>query len=130
MRTKYNSEKIKLPTGEVFDSKKEYGRWGELKLLERAGKISQLQRQVRYELIPAQYESFPRYGKNGKRIKDGRRCAEKEVIYIADFVYTENGKTVVEDCKGYRDPKSTAYAKYAIKRKLMRWRYGLVIRET
>ena len=85
--------------GAVHDSRKEANRWCELTLLERAGKISNLQRQVPFELIPAQYESFERYGKNGKRLKDGKRCIEKSVVYIADFVYNEGGKKVVEDVK-------------------------------
>ena len=49
--SKYNSKKIKVG-GMVFDSQKEYRRWCELKLLERAGKISKLKRQVTFELVP------------------------------------------------------------------------------
>ena len=49
--SKYGNKKIEY-NGEVFDSKKEYKRWCELKLLERAGKISDLKRQVKYVLIP------------------------------------------------------------------------------
>lgn len=40
-----------------------------------------------------------------------------------------DGKTVVEDVKGYRDPSSAAYAKFVIKRKLMLERYGIQIQE-
>lgn len=46
-----------------------------------------------------------------------------------DFVYTQDGETVVEDVKGYRDPASAGYAKYVIKRKLMLYRYGIRVRE-
>lgn len=66
--------------GIEFDSKKEAQRYYELKLLQRAGVISELELQKEYELIPAQYEYFPRYGKTGKRLKDGKRCIEKSCV--------------------------------------------------
>lgn len=113
--------------GAIHDSRKEANRWCELTLLERAGKISNLQRQVPFELIPAQYESFERYGKNGKRLKDGKRCIEKSVVYIADFVYNEDGKKVVEDSKSAATKKKESYI---IKRKLLLWVYGIKLRET
>lgn len=113
--------------GAIHDSRKEANRWCELTLLERAGKISNLQRQVPFELIPAQYESFERYGKNGKRLKDGKRCIEKSVVYIADFVYNEDGKKVVEDSKSVATKKKESYI---IKRKLLLWVYGIKLRET
>ena len=90
-------------------SQKERKRAWELKMLERAGKISLLEEQVKYELIPKQ---------------PGERAA----YYIADFRYWENGKMIVEDVKGYR--KGTAYELFVIKRKLMLYRYGIHIRET
>lgn len=113
--------------GAIHDSRKEANRWCELTLLERAGKISNLQRQVPFELIPAQYESFERYGKNGKRLKDGQRCIEKSVVYIADFVYNEDGKKVVEDVKSAATKKKESYI---IKRKLLLWLTGIKLRET
>lgn len=116
--------------GIEFDSAKEARRYCELKLMERAGQIEDLQLQKEFELIPAQYETFERYGKKGQRLKDGKRCVEKSCVYKADFVYMQNGKQVVEDTKGYRDPASAAYAKFVIKRKLMLWRYGIRIIET
>lgn len=116
--------------GIEFDSKKEAKRYCELKLLQRAGQISDLELQKEFELIPAQYETFERYGKTGKRLKDGKRCIEKSCVYKADFVYMQDGQQVVEDTKGYRDPASAAYAKFVIKRKLMLWRYGIRIKET
>ena len=85
--------------GITFDSSKEARRYWELKMMERAGRISDLQRQVTYILIPTH------------------------------FVYTRDGKTIVEDVKGYRDPASAAYAKFVIKRKLMLERYGIQIQE-
>ncbi len=115
--------------GIEFDSIKEARRYGELKLLQRAGQIEQLELQKEFELIPAQYETFPRYGKTGKRLQDGNRCTEKSCVYKADFTYIQNGQQIVEDVKGYRDPASAAYAKFVIKRKLMLWRYGIRITE-
>lgn len=116
--------------GIEFDSAKEARRYCELKLLQRAGQIEGLELQKEYELIPAQYETFERYGKKGQRLKDGKRCIEKSCVYKADFVYKQNGQLVVEDTKGYRDPASAAYAKFVIKRKLMLYRYGIRIIET
>jgi len=51
--SKYNSRKIERD-GMVFDSVKEYRRYTELSLLEKAGEISDLQRQVKFRLIPPQ----------------------------------------------------------------------------
>jgi hypothetical protein len=124
-KNKYGAKKITdQATGYVFDSKKEYRRWQELKFMEKAGQILNLQRQVKYVLIPAQHERYERYSnKTGKQLKDGVRCLEKEVSYIADFVYEQAGKTVVEDTKGFRT------ADYIIKRKLMLQVHGIKIRE-
>lgn len=116
---KYNN-RIIWYQGIKFDSQKERDRYIELEFLQRAGKIRDLQLQVKYELIPAQYE-------NGK-------CVERACVYYADFDYYErrgdNSFThIVEDVKGYRDPKSAAYAKFVIKRKLMRQIYNIAVRE-
>lgn len=100
---KYNNQKVHI-LNEVFDSKKEMRRYGELIILEKAGLISNLRRQIKFELIPKQE-------------------SERSCVYIADFVYEENGKTVVEDAKGMKTKD------YIIKRKLMLWRYGIKIRE-
>ena len=125
---KYYAEKVTID-GETFDSRKEARRWQELQLLLRAGKIYDLRRQVKFELIPAQFESYPRYGKKGQRLKDGQTCVEQACNYYADFVYLEDGHVVVEDVKGYRDPRSAAYAKFVIKRKLMLESFGVRVRE-
>lgn len=109
--------------GIEFDSKKEARRYGELSLLQRGGVISELELQKEFELVPAQSETFPRYGKNGQRLKDGTRCIEKPVKYKADFVYKENGVLVVEDTKGVKTKD------YIIKRKLMLYIHGIKIKE-
>lgn len=125
---KYGNEKIEVD-GIQFDSKKEARRYLELTLMQQAGEIEALELQKEFELIPAQYEYFERYGKTGKRLKDGKRCIEQGCTYKADFVYLQNGQQVVEDVKGFRDPRSAGYAKFVIKRKLMLWRYGIRIIE-
>ena len=116
---KYRAKKVEID-GEKFDSQKEARRWTQLKLLERAGEISDLRRQVKFVLIPAQREP-DRVGKRGGRIKG--KLLEREVAYIADFVYIENGEMIVEDTKGFRTKE------YVIKRKLLLWVHGLRIKE-
>ena len=108
------------------DSRKEARRLAELRLLERVGQIKDLRTQVAYELIPAQYRTYERYSKTGKRLKDGVKLIERKCEYVADFVYTiaETGENVVEDTKGVRT------ADYKIKRKLMLAVHGIVIKET
>ncbi len=126
---KYHNIKTKTFDGIEFDSRKEARRWNELKLLERAGEITNLQRQVKYTLIPSQYETIERYSKDGKRLKDGTKLIERECSYIADFVYVDNrtGETVVEDVKGYQ--QGTAYSLFKIKRKLMLYLRKIRIKE-
>lgn len=119
---KYHNRKVKID-GITFDSVHEGNRYKELKLLEKAGKINGLKLQVKFILIPAQYKTIERYGKKGQRLKDGRKCIEKECAYIADFVYYQHGVMVVEDAKGVKTKD------YIIKRKLMLERYGIQIKE-
>lgn len=109
--SKYFNRKLKAPDGQVFDSVKEFHRWGCLRLLERAGKIGSLQRQVKFVLIPAQKDE------HGKVI-------ERELSYVADFTYYEDGKYVVEDCKGYQTDV------FKLKKKLMLWVHGIRIKIT
>jgi hypothetical protein len=52
MRSKYHNKKLTAPDGQKFDSVAEYHRWGCLRLMERAGAIKDLKRQVKFELIP------------------------------------------------------------------------------
>lgn len=122
---KYHNQK-KIYDGQAFDSKKEAKRYQQLKLMEKAGVITNLQRQTKYELIPAQYI-------------DGK-CVERSVTYIADFEYDElvplrqrsvmveadakMKRHVVEDCKGYRTDV------YKLKKKLMLWLHHIQILET
>lgn len=109
-RSKYKNKKVSY-NGETYDSVKEYRRHDELKLLQRAGKISGLERQVKFELIPSQ--------------KLGGKVVERACSYIADFVYLKDGETIVEDVKS----KATKTPEYIIKRKLMLFLKGIRIKE-
>lgn len=132
-RTKLGNKKCVLD-GIEFDSRREAGRYRELKMLERAGKITDLCLQVRYELIPAAFEEVPtgevyKRGEHKGEPKCKRVCVEHGVDYIADFVYVEDGNTVVEDAKGYRDPESATYKVFVLKRKLMLYLHGIRVKE-
>lgn len=107
--SKYRSKKTEYD-GRTFDSRKEAQRYAELKMLQKAGEISGLECQKPYELIPTQRDA------TGKLL-------ERKTTYIADFVYTRDGKTVVEDVKGFRTPE------YKLKRKMMLYKYGIQIQE-
>ena len=106
---KYGNRKT-VVDGITFDSKREATRYAELKLLQRAGEIFDLQRQVPFTLIP-------------KQTRDGK-VIERPCVYKADFVYKEkDGTEVVEDVKG------VCTKEYRIKKKLMLWQFGIVVRE-
>ena len=88
-----------------YDSKKEAKRGAELKLLLRAGEISDLREQVRFEVIP-------------------KNPPERAAHYIADFVYIDkDGLQTVEDVKGFKT------ADYILKRKLMLHVHGIAVIE-
>ena len=98
--SKYHAKKVEIE-GVQFDSKKEAQGWARLQNLQRMGVISELQRQVRFELVPKQ--------------KD-----ERAVHYVADYVFKEGDKLVVADCKSSMTKKLPSYI---IKRKLFKLRY-------
>lgn len=111
-RRKYRNQPVEID-GERFDSQREARRWRVLQLLAKAGEITELRRQVAFELVPSQHDAAGR--------------AVRPVRYVADFVYrtkAESGdQLVVEDAKGVRT------ADYAIKSKLMLWRHGINVIE-
>lgn len=128
-KNKYLNKKVTV-NGITYDSEKEYSRFCELSLLQKAGAITDLKRQVPFELIPAQFEYIPtgEFYKRGERKgqqKFKRVCIEHSVVYNADFVYTKNGKTVVEDTKS----KATKTKDYILKRKMMLYLKGIKIKE-
>lgn len=106
MTNKYHAQKT-IVDGIVFDSRREARRWCELKLLEKAGEIHNLQRQVKREIIKAHPEA-----------------SMAACFYVSDFEYDDkNGKHIIEDAKGVKTRD------YTIKKKLMYERYGYRIRE-
>ena len=118
--TKYRNKKLTTPDG-PFDSQREYKRWCELKLLEKAGVIQDLRRQVDYVLLPR------------RKRDDG--TFERAVKYKADFVYLERWQevagdgtfiwsAVVEDSKGMKTDV------WILKRKMMLHFHGISVRET
>ena len=120
-KNKYNAHSVDYD-GIKFDSQREALRYKELTFLLNERIITNLKRQVKYVLIPAQREPSTVGPRGG--VKPGK-LLEKECSYIADFVYTvvETGETVVEDTKGFRTKD------YLIKRKLMLFVYGIKIKE-
>lgn len=112
MRNKYGNKKV-TAGGEKFDSQREHQRWVVLKLMERAGKIKDLRRQVKYVLVPSQHDA------SGKLL-------ERECSYVADFVYYDFAlrREVVEDAKGMKTDV------YKIKKKLMLYLHGIQIKES
>ena len=102
---KYKSRKTVCAQGHCHDSVKEANRCNELNFLEKSGKISGLEIQKKFLLIPShRYENMP---------------GERSCSYIADFCYSENDLTIIEDTKGFRTKD------YIIKRKLLKEKYCL-----
>lgn len=103
---KYHNREVTVD-GLRFQSVKEADRWHELRLMERAGEITGLVRQVKIEIIP-------------------KTKLYRAVSYVADFVYFDKraGKTVYEDTKGMQTEV------YKLKKKLLYWRHGIEIKET
>lgn len=116
---KYHNKKITI-CGMKFDSKKEAMRWVELNHLQDAGEITNLRRQVKFTLIPAQREGETI---TARGIQRPGKVIERECFYVADFVYEQDGKTVVEDVKGMKTDA------YILKRKMLLHFYGIRIKE-
>ena len=107
--SKYGNHKVESD-GVKFDSKRELARWNQLKMLESAGHITDLKRQVPFEVVPS-------VNLDGKK--------QRAVVYVADFTYTEEpGYMTVEDSKGFKTPD------YIIKRKLMKHVFGIEVKES
>lgn len=110
-RNKYGAIKVEID-GTKYDSRKEARRGEELKMLERAGVISDLRFQVRFTL-------------QGSFTRDGKKILPIE--YVADAVYVENGITIVEDTKSTITQKKESYR---LKKKLFLFKYpDLTFRE-
>lgn len=124
-RNKYGNRTIDNAFGH-FDSQDEWARFLFLQERAKRGEISDLRRQVEYQLLPAQKKAVEVKLKTKTKIVE--RTVERAVSYVADFVYQRNGQTVVEDVKGeektyFKNGKkktfSTQTADFKIKKKLM-----------
>lgn len=123
-KSKYNNQKIVNEFG-TWDSKKEFKRWLVLKEADAQGVITDLQRQVKFELIPAVREKYIKHLKT--KDKECERTIQLPITYTCDFQYTKNGETIVEDVKS--SPKIASLDKsFLIKEKLFRWKYGYRIK--
>jgi len=109
MVAKYHNKKIQYD-GYTFDSIKEKNYYIKLKLLEKAGKIKELELQKEYELQPS-------YKLNNK--------TSRKITYRADFTYktTEDNKIHVIDVKGFRTDV------YRLKKKIFEYKYRIEIEE-
>ena len=99
--SKYRNKKTQIGMY-VFDSIAESKRYKELALLEKAGQIKGLELQPKFLL----QEGFKKNGKTYRKIE-----------YIADFMYIENGKVIIEDVKGMETDV------FKLKRKLFEYKY-------
>ena len=110
--SKYNSRKTVIDDI-TFDSKKEAKRYVELKKKQDEGKITDLRLQVPFELVPSFTIEI-----------DGKKRKRRNIRYIADFTYYENGQKVVEDVKGRKTEI------YKLKKKLFEYKFKTTIKET
>jgi len=117
---KFNNKKVETAEG-IFDSQGEWKRWLILKDAQRSGLISNLQRQVKYTLIPTQYRTETIHLKT--KDKEVQRVAEREITYTADFVYEKDGGIVVEDFKGFPNDR------WPLKKAMMLYFHGIPVRE-
>lgn len=100
-RSKYGNKRT-----EGYASKREYKVACDLKALQQAGKISELEEQVWLELLPKLPPEYP-----------------KPLCYVADFIYVENGQRIIADAKGVRTEG------YRIKKRILKQLLGLDIKE-
>lgn len=110
--SKYNSRKTVID-GITFDSKKEAKRYVELKNKQDEGEITDLRLQVPFELVPSFTIEI-----------DGKKRKRRNIRYIADFVYYEDGQKIIEDVKGRKTDI------YKLKKKLFEYKYKITIKET
>ena len=113
-KAKYGNKKVEID-GTKFDSKKEAKRYQDLLLMQRAGEISELELQPKFELV--------------KGVKfSGDAKAKPAVRYFADFAYTDikTGQRIVEDVKSPATKKNPAYR---MKKHMMLAIHGVEIKE-
>lgn len=110
---KYKARKVTYH-GITFDSQKELERYLYLEYLEKHGVISQLRRQVRFQIIPPLYATETI--RHNKRTNTRKKLVDRAAHYTCDFLYRENEKIIIEDVKS----EATArLSDYGLRRKLM-----------
>ena len=123
-KSKYHNKKVEY-AGISFDSKKEMKRYVFLKDMEDKGVIENLERQVRFVLIPSLTEDVVVHLKTKDKVV--KKTIQLAITYTCDFRYVHDGVTIVEDIKA--SPKSAALDKvFLVKEKLFRWRFGFAIK--
>ena len=122
--SKYRNKKVSFQ-GEEFDSKRELQRYLVLKDAESKGIIQNLQKQVKFELIPKIEETYTEQLKTKTKTKT--RTIQHPITYKADFVYEKDGVKVVEDVKASANMRSLDRV-FLLKEKLFRWKYGFSIK--
>lgn len=121
---KYRNKKVSFQ-GEEFDSKREMQRYLVLKDAESKGVIQNLQKQVKFELIPKIEETYTEQLKT--KIKNKTRTIQQPITYKADFVYEKDGVMVVEDVKASASMRALDKV-FLLKEKMFRYRYGYAIK--
>lgn len=119
-KNKYHAKKVTID-GIEFASKKEGMRYIKLREMMERGEISDLRMQVPFELVPAVLREETIHLKT--KDKTVTRMAQRAISYVADFVYEKDGKTIVEDTKGFRTEG------YKLKKKMMYALKGIEIQE-
>ena len=113
-RNKFGARKFRNEWGE-FDSRAEMARYIELVQMQRVGLINGLQRQVKYEIIPAIKVQKEIALKTKTKVVE--RVEEKAAHYTCDFQYFQDGVLVIEDAKSEATRKEKDYV---LRRKLMK----------
>lgn len=122
-RQKYGNKKVEY-NGIKFDSKKEMQRYIVLKKAEDDGIISNLQLQIKYELIPSVKETYIEHLKTKDKVK--QKTLQLPITYTCDFFYVKDGVDVIEDVKA--SPKMLP-KEFVLKEKLMFWKFGIRIKK-
>lgn len=120
---KYNNKTFEAD-GYKWDSKKEYQRWLVLKKAQEQGIITDLQRQVKFELIPAVREEYIEHLKTKDKIRT--RTLQLAICYTCDFTYYKDGEYIVSDVKA--SPKMLP-KEYVLKKKILFALKGILIKE-
>ena len=123
--TKFHNTKLTNYLG-TFDSVKEYKYYLLLLSRRKRGEITELHRQVEFEIIPQQTTTVQVISPVRKKITEKVKVLEKRAVYTSDFTYRENGELVVVDVKSDITRKQ---ADYVLRRKLMLYVHGIKITE-